>query len=82
MLPVTAKAGLQSVPGGGAEIFHPDVRAQICRQSVITDGWLHIHKTAPAGYAYANATMLYGRKVSAALIRMERLRKLQIRHEV
>src|SRR5690606_17019291 len=39
-------AGLQSLPGGGAEIFHPDVRREICADKVDADGWLLIHETA------------------------------------
>jgi len=39
-------AGLQSMPGGGAEIFHPDIRNIICADKVDGDGWLYIHETA------------------------------------
>src|SRR6185503_1784396 len=40
------EAGLDSLPGGGAEIFHPDIRQQICDDKVDANGWLHIHETA------------------------------------
>ena len=40
------EAGLQSLPGGGAEIFHPEIRQQICDDKVDAEGWLHIHKAA------------------------------------
>ncbi|HEX8462234.1 MAG TPA: radical SAM protein, partial [Segetibacter sp.] len=53
-------AGLQSLPGGGAEIFHPEIRQQICDDKVDADGWLHIHKTAHSIGMQSNATMLYG----------------------
>jgi aminodeoxyfutalosine synthase len=53
-------AGLQSLPGGGAEIFAPEVRAQICADKVDGAGWLHIHETAHKLGMHTNATMLYG----------------------
>lgn len=72
-------AGLQSMPGGGAEIFHPDVRAQICHDKVDADGWLHIHKTAHLLGMHTNATMLYGHveEFWHRIDHMERLRSLQ-----
>ncbi len=46
------EAGLDSMPGGGAEIFHPDIRQQICADKVDADGWLAIHRAAhQLGYA-------------------------------
>jgi len=53
-------AGLQSLPGGGAEIFAPHIRTQICEDKVDGDGWLDIHKTAHELSMHSNATMLYG----------------------
>lgn len=75
------EAGLQSLPGGGAEIFHPDVRAQICADKVGADGWLHIHETAHRLSMHTNATMLYGHVETYAhrIDHMERLRQLQDR---
>ncbi|PSL34588.1 aminofutalosine synthase MqnE [Chitinophaga ginsengisoli] len=72
-------AGLQSMPGGGAEIFHPDIRAQICHDKVDADGWLHIHKTAHLLGMHTNATMLYGHleQFWHRVDHMERLRSLQ-----
>jgi aminodeoxyfutalosine synthase len=72
-------AGLQSMPGGGAEIFHPDIRAQICHDKVDADGWLHIHKTAHLLGMHTNATMLYGHveEFWHRIDHMERLRNLQ-----
>ncbi len=47
------EAGLQSLPGGGAEIFHPEVREQICADKVDGTGWLHIHEDgAQPGHAH------------------------------
>jgi aminodeoxyfutalosine synthase len=54
------QAGLQSLPGGGAEIFHADVRKIICEDKVDGKGWLEIHRTAHELGMHSNATMLYG----------------------
>src|SRR6516165_3984602 len=53
-------AGLGSLPGGGAEIFHPEVREQICGAKASTESWLGIHRTAHRLGLHSNATMLYG----------------------
>lgn len=73
------EAGLQSLPGGGAEIFHPKIRSQICDDKVDAEGWLHIHKTAHSLGIQSNATMLYGHieKFWHRVDHMERLRQLQ-----
>jgi len=72
-------AGLQSLPGGGAEIFHPEVRQQICDDKVDAEGWLKIHRAAHAIGIQTNATMLYGHieKFWHRVDHMERLRQLQ-----
>ncbi len=72
-------AGLQSLPGGGAEIFHPDVRKEICADKVDADGWLLIHETAHKLGMHTNATMLYGHIENYAhrVDHMSRLRALQ-----
>ena len=72
-------AGLQSLPGGGAEIFHPDVRNVICADKVDGDGWLDIHRTAHQLGMHSNATMLYGHIETYAhrVDHMSRLRQLQ-----
>lgn len=72
-------AGLQSLPGGGAEIFHPDVRNRICADKVDAEGWLHIHQTAHRLGMHSNATMLYGHieDYSHRIDHMERLRRAQ-----
>jgi aminodeoxyfutalosine synthase len=73
------EAGLDSLPGGGAEIFHPDIRQQICADKVDADGWLNIHRTAHKLGMHSNATMLYGHieKFEHRIDHMERLRQLQ-----
>ncbi|HNF72807.1 MAG TPA: radical SAM protein, partial [Chitinophagaceae bacterium] len=52
------EAGLQSLPGGGAEIFAPAIREQICADKVDGAGWLDIHATAHRLGMHSNATML------------------------
>ncbi|MEJ7827169.1 MAG: aminofutalosine synthase MqnE [Segetibacter sp.] len=73
------KAGLQSLPGGGAEIFHREIRQQICDDKVDAEGWLAIHKAAHNLGMHSNATMLYGHieKFWHRVDHMERLRQLQ-----
>ena len=72
-------AGLDSLPGGGAEIFHPEIRKQICEDKVDADGWLNIHKVAHQLGMHSNATLLYGHieKYWHRIDHMERLRQLQ-----
>lgn len=72
-------AGLQSMPGGGAEIFHPEVRKVICADKVDAEGWLHIHETAHNLGMHTNATMLYGHieNYHHRIDHMSRLRALQ-----
>ena len=53
-------AGLGSLPGGGAEIFHPRARKKLCRDKVDADGWLEVHRTAHKLGLKSNCTMLYG----------------------
>jgi aminodeoxyfutalosine synthase len=73
------EAGLDSLPGGGAEIFHPEIRTQICDDKVNADGWLNIHKTAHQLGMHSNATMLYGHieEYWHRIDHMDRLRQLQ-----
>ena len=73
------EAGLDSLPGGGAEIFHPEIREQICADKVDGDGWLKIHETAHRLGMHSNATMLYGHieKSRHRIDHMSRLRELQ-----
>ena len=71
--------GQNSLPGGGAEIFHPDIRKQICEDKCTADEWLEIHETAHSLGMPSNATMLYGHieKFEHRVDHMERLRQLQ-----
>lgn len=73
------EAGLDSLPGGGAEIFDQEVRAQICADKVDAEGWLDIHATAHSLGMHSNATMLYGHleNFHHRIDHMERLRQLQ-----
>jgi aminodeoxyfutalosine synthase len=75
----THEAGLDSLPGGGAEIFHPDIRNIICADKATGDEWLHIHRTAHNLGMHSNATLLYGHieKAEHRIDHMERLRQLQ-----
>ncbi len=72
-------AGLESLPGGGAEIFAPEIREQICADKIDGTGWLHIHQTAHELGMQSNATMLFGHieKYQHRIDHMSRLRNLQ-----
>jgi aminodeoxyfutalosine synthase len=72
-------AGLGSLPGGGAEIFHPEVREQICGAKASTETWLEVHRTAHRLGLHSNATMLYGHidGPKHRIDHMIRLRELQ-----
>jgi aminodeoxyfutalosine synthase len=72
-------AGLGSLPGGGAEIFHPEVREQICGAKASTETWLDIHRTAHRMGLHSNATMLYGHidQPKHRIDHLIRLRELQ-----
>jgi len=69
-------AGLGSLPGGGAEIFHPEVRDIICEHKADTDAWLRIHREAHELGLRSNATMLYGH-IEKPLHRIDHLCKLR-----
>ncbi len=72
-------AGLGSLPGGGAEIFHPDIRSKICDYKADADQWLRVHREWHELGGRSNATMLYGHIENAEhrLDHMIRLRELQ-----
>ena len=72
-------AGLDSIPGGGAEIFHPEIRDQIAGGKCSGDEWLRIHEIWHGLGKRSNATMLYGHieKYEHRLDHMEQLRQLQ-----
>jgi aminodeoxyfutalosine synthase len=72
-------AGLGSLPGGGAEIFHPEIRDRICEHKADADAWIRIHREAHSLGLRSNATMLYGH-IEEARHRIDhliRLRELQ-----
>ncbi len=73
------EAGLDSLPGGGAEIFHPEIRTKICEDKVDANGWLAIHQSAHELGMHSNATLLYGHveQYWHRIDHMERLRQLQ-----
>jgi aminodeoxyfutalosine synthase len=72
-------AGLGSLPGGGAEIFHPDVRSKLCDYKADADQWLRVHREWHELGGKSNATMLYGHieQPEHRLDHMLRLRALQ-----
>ncbi len=53
-------AGLDSMPGGGAEIFADRARRKLCDDKVDADGWLEVHRQAHRLGYRTNATMLFG----------------------
>jgi aminodeoxyfutalosine synthase len=71
--------GLDSIPGGGAEIFDEKLRKQICDEKSSSELWLKIHETAHRLGIPSNATMLYGHieNYSHRIDHMQRLRILQ-----
>ena len=72
-------AGLDSIPGGGAEIFAPRVRKKICDDKCTGDEWLDVHRTAHRIGLRSNCTMLYGtiETLEERVDHMLRLRALQ-----
>jgi aminodeoxyfutalosine synthase len=73
------EAGLDSLPGGGAEIFAPRVHDKICKEKINGDRWLEIHRSAHQLSFKTNATMLYGHveNYEDRVDHMDRLRQLQ-----
>ncbi len=69
-------AGLGSMPGGGAEIFHPEVREKICEHKADASVWLQTHRVAHQLGLRSNATMLYGH-VEKARHRVDHLCRLR-----
>ncbi|MCR9293933.1 MAG: aminofutalosine synthase MqnE [bacterium] len=73
------EAGLGSLPGGGAEIFHSEVRDQICEHKADAHKWFEVHREAHQLGIRSNCTMLYGH-LEEAFHRVDhllRLRELQ-----
>jgi aminodeoxyfutalosine synthase len=73
------QAGLDTLPGGGAEIFAPRVRRKICDDKATAEQWLEIHRTAHRLGIRTNSTMLYGHieHLEERVDHMRRLRELQ-----
>jgi aminodeoxyfutalosine synthase len=71
--------GLDSIPGGGAEIFDEKVRAEICPDKADADRWLEIHRAVHEAGLRSNATILYGHieTYENRVDHMRRLRELQ-----
>ncbi len=71
--------GLDSIPGGGAEIFDAEIRKEVCDEKTTTDLWLKIHETAHHLGIPSNATILYGHieKYEHRISHMAALRELQ-----
>ena len=80
-LKLLKEAGLDSIPGGGAEIFDEEIRQKISADKVDGAGWLLIHETAHSLGLHSNATMLYGHieGYEHRIDHMQRLRELQDR---
>ncbi len=77
------KSGLGSMPGGGAEIFCENIRAQLCPEKISGDRWIEVMKAAHRLGIRTNATMLYGHIETFAdrVDHLARLRSLQDRTE-
>jgi len=60
ILDMMIKNGVDSMPGGGAEIFDEDIRDYLCKGKVTSDQWLEIHKKWHEKGKMSNATMLFG----------------------
>jgi aminodeoxyfutalosine synthase len=73
------QAGLGSLPGGGAEIFHSEVRDQLCEHKADAHKWFEVHRTAHELGIRSNCTMLYGHieKPFHRVDHLLRLRELQ-----
>lgn len=72
-------AGMQAIPGGGAEIFDEEVRARICPEKGSTAEWFEVHRTAHELGLHTNATILYGHIENwrHRIDHLDRLRRLQ-----
>ena len=75
------EAGMEAMPGGGAEIFDEELRARICPEKGSSAEWLEVHETAHGLGIKANATMLYGHAETVVhrIDHLDRLRTLQDR---
>ena len=78
-LTLLKEAGMESIPGGGAEIFAPEIRTKICPQKGSAEEWLALHRAAHGLGIDSNATMLYGHieEIEHRIDHLMRLRELQ-----
>ena len=81
ILDMMIDSGVDSMPGGGAEIFDENVREYLCKGKVTSNGWLEIHQKWHNRGKQSNATMLFGHVESRAnrIDHMIRIRDLQDR---
>jgi aminodeoxyfutalosine synthase len=75
------EAGMEAIPGGGAEIFDEKIRAEICPEKGSTKEWFEVHDAAHRLGIKTNATMLYGHieRVEHRVDHLIRLREQQDR---
>jgi len=75
------EAGLDCLPGGGAEVFAPRVRELVCPRKISGERWLEVHAAAHGLGIPTNATMLYGHieTIAERVDHLLRLRELQDR---
>jgi aminodeoxyfutalosine synthase len=78
---MVAESGVGSLPGGGAEIFHPDIRKQIAHDKCTGEQWLEMHEIWHKLGKRSNATMLYGHieQYEHRIDHLEKLRQVQDR---
>jgi aminodeoxyfutalosine synthase len=78
-LKILQHAGMDSIPGGGAEIFDEEIRNLISADKCSSEKWLSIHELAHQTGMHSNATMLYGHleNYHHRIDHLDRLRKLQ-----
>lgn len=78
-LKVLKEAGLESLPGGGAEIFDAELRKEICGEKSTSEMWLGVHRAAHLVGLPSNCTILYGHKETFEhrVDHLDRLRALQ-----
>ncbi len=75
------RAGVGSLPGGGAEIFAPEIRTQICPRKADGRTWLGVHRAAHQFGLRSNATMLFGH-IEHAEHRIDHLVELRLQQDV
>ena len=73
------EAGMECIPGGGAEIFDAELRKKICPEKCSAEEWLAVHRAAHNMGIPTNCTMLYGHieSLEQRIDHLERLRTLQ-----